>query len=100
MIDLLAIVGSAGDDEALVEQLARRKPGRVTVLVEGDRVDNANWALDESEPGRLLRDRLARLLHEIEARTGAIVVGLAGNADQLVGWRFDRVVRARVPIAA
>ena len=100
MSDLLAIVGPAGDDEALIEQLVRRKPGRVTVLVEGEQAETADWALDESEPGRALRDRLARLLHEIETRTGAIVVGLAGNADQLVGWRFDRIVRARVPVAA
>src|ERR1700730_3234344 len=100
MSDLLAIVRPGGDDEALIEQLVSRRPGRVTVLVEDDQAASADWALDESEPGRALRDRLARLLHEIEARTGAIVVGLAGNADQLVGWRFDRVVRARVPVAA
>ncbi len=73
------------------------RPNRVTVLVQdGDR----DWALDESGSGRALRDRLAELLHAIEQRTGAVVVGLAGDPDQLLGRRFDRVVGGRVPVAA
>ena len=39
--------------------------------------------------------RIAGLLARIERRTGAIVVGIAGNREQLRGWRFDRVVGAR-----
>jgi hypothetical protein len=100
MSDLLAIVGPTDGDEDLLRQIASRRPKRVTVLVEESQDDSTAWALDETDAGRALRDRLAKLLHEIEARTGAAVVGLVGDADQLVGWRFDRVVRAPAPIAA
>jgi len=82
--DILAIVGSGGDDEQLVEELARRRPDRVTVLVEDV----------EARDARPLRDRLAALGRAIEQRTGAVVVGLAGSREQLRGWRFDREVRA------
>jgi hypothetical protein len=97
MSDLLAIVGPADADEELLAEIERRRPDRVTVLVEQGRAD---WAVDESRRGRALRDRLAGLLHAIEQRTGAIVVGLAGSRDQLLGWRFDRVVggRGRTPV--
>jgi hypothetical protein len=95
MTDVLAIVGEADGDERLLEQIARRPAHRVTVLVEEPAAD---WVRDESDAGRALRDRLARLLHAIETRTGAIVVGLAGSRDQLRGWRFDRIVGARSPI--
>lgn len=100
MSDLLAIVGPAGEDAALLEQLSHGRPGRVTVLVQDERLEGSDWALDESDAGRALRDRLARLLHEIEVRTGASVVGAVGDAEQLVGWRFDRVIRAQEPVAA
>jgi hypothetical protein len=96
MSDLLAVVGPADSDEKLLDELARRHPNRVTVLLEeGD-------LAEDSAAGRARGDRLAALLHAIEQRTGAVVVGLAGDADQLEGWRFDRVVRARrgAPIAA
>jgi hypothetical protein len=92
MTDVLAIVGSAEADDQLLEQLAGRRADRVTVLLEEQPAD---WASDESESGRALRDRLARLLHAIETRTGAIVVGLAGSREQLRGWRFDRTVGGR-----
>jgi hypothetical protein len=96
MSDLLLIVGPADADTEWVDEVARRRPSRVTVLVEDGEPD---WALDESGRGRALRDRLAGLLQAIEARTGAAVVGLAGSKDQLLGWRFDRVVGGRVPVA-
>jgi hypothetical protein len=97
MSDLLAIVGPNEDDEELLDEIARRRPDRVTVLVEdGDR----DWAFDDSRAGRAMRDRLAALLHAIERRTGAVVVGLAGDRKQLLGWRFDRVVGGRVPLTA
>jgi hypothetical protein len=89
MSDLLAIVGRADGDNQLLDEIERRHPDRVTVLVEDGSED---WALDESRRGRALRDRLATLLRAIEDRTGAVVVGLAGSRDQLRGWRFDRVV--------
>jgi hypothetical protein len=94
MSDLLLIVSQDDAEADLVDEVARRRPGRVTVLVADGEAD---LAADESE-GRALRDRLARLLQAIEARTGAIVVGLAGSEDQLRGWRFDRIVRGRSPL--
>jgi hypothetical protein len=97
MSDILAIVGPYDTDEELVEQIARRRPGRVTVLVEDADTDLA-W--DESSTASAIRDRLAALLRMIEMRTGAVVVGLAGHRDQLQGWRFDRVVGGREPLAA
>jgi UDP-2,3-diacylglucosamine pyrophosphatase LpxH len=97
MSDLLAIVGSAEADDELLKEIERRHPDRVTVLLEDGEDD---WAGDESGSGRALRDRLATLLRAIEERTGAAVVGLAGNRDQLAGWRFDRVVGGRTPIPA
>ena len=98
MTELLAIVGPADTDEELLGEIAYRRPRRVTVLIEDSDPD---WASDESEAGRATRDRLARLLAAIERQTGATVVGLAGSRDQLVGWRFDKVVGGdRVPVAA
>ena len=89
MSDLLAIVGSGQSDDELLDEIARRHPDRVTVLVEdGD----ANWGADESSRSAALRDRIANLLAAIERRTGAVVVGLAGSREQLSGWRFDRIV--------
>jgi hypothetical protein len=82
MSDLLAIVGEAEADEELLEEIARRRPDRVTVLIE------------EPDPGER-RARLATLLKAIEQRTDAVVVGLARSRDQLRGWRFDRVVGGR-----
>ncbi len=96
MSDLLAIVDRLSTDEVLVDEIARRHPDRVTVLLEGEQPD---WASDESPRGRALRDRLAALLAAIEQRTGAVVVGLAGSRDQLRGWRFDRVVGGRAAAA-
>jgi hypothetical protein len=97
MTDLLAIVGPTGRDEGLLDEIAQVRPDRVTVLVENGPDD---WGSDESEAGGTIRDRLAQLLDAIERRTGAVVVGLAGDRDQLLGWRFDRVVDTRVPLAA
>ena len=88
MRDLLFIVNSAEDDR-LLDEVARHRPDRVTVLLEEAPQD---WGSDESSSARSLRDRLARLLAAIERRTGAVVVGLAGDRDQLRGWRFDWVV--------
>jgi hypothetical protein len=95
MTDLLAIIGPADGDEDLLDEIVRRRPNRVTVLLESAQPD---WGSDQSGRGRALRDRLARLLGAIEQRTGAAVVGLAGSRDQLLGWRFDRVVGGRSPL--
>jgi hypothetical protein len=99
MSDLLAVIGPADSDTELLEELSWRRPDRVTVLFEDRAVD---WAFDDSDTGVARRERLASLLTAIEQRTGAAVVGLAGDADQLRGWRFDRIVRAPTgaPLAA
>lgn len=96
MSDLLAIVDKTNSDEQLVDEIVRRHPDRVTVLVEDDHFD---WGSDDSVRGRALRDRIAQLLATIETRTGAAVVGLAGSREQLSGWRFDRVVDGHGPVA-
>jgi len=95
MSDLLAILDQASTDDELVDEITRRHPDRVTVLLEDDAVD---WGSDDSASGRALRDRLAKLLAAIEQSTGAVVVGLAGSRDQLRGWRFDRIVGSRGPL--
>ena len=97
MSDILAIVDQAITDERLIEEIARRHPDRVTVLVQGGQNDLVG---DDSAQSRDLRDRLAALLASIEQRTGAAVVGLAGSRDQLKGWRFDRIVGGTDPIPA
>jgi hypothetical protein len=96
MSDLLAIVEPSDAEDELIDEIASWRPARVTVLVQDGDTD---WAFDDSLSGHARRDRLAGLLHAIERRTGASVVGLAGDPDQLVGWRFDRVLSSRVPLA-
>jgi hypothetical protein len=84
MSDLLAVFGPVGSDEELLDDIAAYHPDRVTVLVTDACRDIAG---DECGP---TRDRIAGLLAKIERRTGATVVGLAGDRSQLRGWRFDR----------
>lgn len=99
MSDLLAItqiIAPELDDE-LIESVTRHHPRRVTILIEGADPD---WARDETESGQELRDRLAFLLAAVERSTGAAVVGVACDDEQLDGWRFDLVVRVDVPVAA
>ena len=83
MSDLLAVVGDEINDEDLLTEIERRRPDRVIVLAEEER--------DEV--------RAASLVGAIEKRTGADVVGLADSRSQLRGWRFDRVVGDRSPVA-
>jgi hypothetical protein len=97
MSDLLAIFGPSDSDTDLISEISRLHPTRVTVLIED--VD-ANWAYDDSVAGLELRNRLAALMAAIERDTGAIVTGLAGSRDQLLGWRFDREVSGHTAIAA
>ena len=97
MSDLLAIFGPNDTDSELLTEIERLHPDRVTVLIEGT---DSDWASDNSYFGEALRERMAALLALIERRTGATVVGAAGDRDQLEGWRFDREVSARLPLAA
>jgi hypothetical protein len=87
MSDILAIVGAQDSNEEVLAEIARARPDRVTVLV--------------SDGSRLaVRGRLSALLDAIEERTGAVVVGSARSREQLLGWRFDRVVGGRsAPVA-
>lgn len=90
MTDVLAVIRPQDGAAEVLDELERRRPHRVTVLLEEEA---PRWGSDDSEAGVARRERLATLLHAIEDRTGAVVVGLAGDSDQLRGWRFDRVVR-------
>jgi hypothetical protein len=90
MTDVLAVIRPQDGAAEVLDELERRRPHRVTVLLEEEA---PHWGSDDSEAGVARRERLATLLHAIEDRTGAVVVGLAGDSDQLRGWRFDRVVR-------
>ena len=99
MTDVLAVFRPGDGAERLLEELNVSWRDRVTVLLAEEAPE---WGCDDSEAGVARRDRLAALLGAIEHRTGATVVGLAGDPDQLRGWRFDRVVRAgaSAPLAA
>jgi hypothetical protein len=89
MSDLLAIIDASDTDEELVSEIIRRHGDRVILLLEDASPD---WAGDDTPKGRALRDRLTALRAAIEARSGAVVIGLVNSRDQLLGWRFDRIV--------
>jgi hypothetical protein len=97
MSDLLAIFAGADENPELLDEIAASRPDRVTVLIEDDAADRMG---EDSSAGNALRDRLARLMATIESRTGATVLGLAGERAQLTGWRFDRELVARTPLPA
>lgn len=97
MSDLLAIFGPTDSDSELLSEIERLHPTRVTVLIEGIDTD---WGHEDTPTASALRDRLAALMALIERRTGATVVGAAGDRAQLLGWRFDRELSSRVPVAA
>jgi hypothetical protein len=97
MSDLLATFGPADSDTELLEAIAAYRPSRVTVLIEDD---DTNLINEDTAAGDDLRDRLAVVMAEIERTTGAAVVGVAGDRSQLAGWRFDRELAPRLPVAA
>ena len=88
MSDLLAVFATTDEDPELLDEIAAFRPDRVTVLIE----DEAERMGEDSSAGTALRDRLAGLMATIESRTGATVLGVAGERAQLTGWRFDREV--------
>ena len=94
MSDLLAIIDPLSIDDSLLEEIVRRSPDRVTLLLESA---GADWDTDQSPRGLARRERLRVLLAAIDARSSSVVVGLASSRDQLRGWRFDRVVGGRQP---
>jgi hypothetical protein len=73
---VLAIVGPSEGFDELLEELTRKHPHRVTVLLEEDASSS----------------RLARIRRAIEQGTGASIVGFVRDRAQLRGWRFDKVV--------
>lgn len=93
MTDLLAILEDSAADERVVEEIIRRHPHRVTLLLEDGAGDPQ---LDDSPRGSARRARLSALRTAIE-RTGAVVVGFALSREQLSGWRFDRIVGTSGP---
>jgi hypothetical protein len=97
MSDLLAIVDTNSTADELVDEILRRHPDRVTLLIEDGWLELPG---DASAARRGLPDRAAALRAAIEARTGAVVVGLANSREQLRGWRFDRIVGGRQPRSA
>jgi hypothetical protein len=99
MSELLGIFGPTDtvSDFDLLTEIERLRPSRVTVLIEG--VD-PDWANDDTPEGEAMRERLAALMALIERRTGAAVIGTAGDRDQLLGWQFDRELSTRLPVAA
>ena len=102
MSDLLAIVDSNLTSEELVTEIIRRHPDRVTLLIEDGGLDLSGLDPDAADATsrRALPDRIAPLLAAIEARTGAVVVGLVNSREQLRGWRFDRIIGGRQPTPA
>ena len=99
MSDLLAIFGpnDTPSDSDLLTEIERLRPTRVTVLIADA---DADWTSNEGPAAGALRDRLAALMALVERRTGATVIGTAGDRDQLLGWRFDRELSSRIPVAA
>jgi hypothetical protein len=99
MSDILAIFGpnDTPADSDLLTEIERLHPTRVTVLIDGA---DADWTSDEGPVAGALRDRLAALMVLVERRTQATVIGTAGDRDQLLGWRFDRELSSRLPVAA
>jgi hypothetical protein len=97
MSDLLAIFTGADDDADVLNRIVAYGPDRVTVLLTDE---GSELMDDDSDQAEALRDRMAALLNTIERETGATVVGLAGDRAQLDGWRFDRELASRLPVAA
>lgn len=99
MADVLAIATEHTVDDDLVEEVARRRPREVTIVLDAEETGDG-WAWDESACGEARRDRLARLLSAVELRTGARVMGRIGDLQPFRGRWFDGVVDPGLPRAA
>ncbi|HEX3318899.1 MAG TPA: hypothetical protein VHR88_12820 [Solirubrobacteraceae bacterium] len=101
MTSVLAIASDPVLDSELVEEVRSTHPDRVTVLVLASGFAADRWAVGGGPRERALRDRLALLLGQVEARTGAVVSGTVGDLAMLDdGAGFDDVVRAPAVLAA
>ena len=100
MTSVLAIASDPALDTELAEEVRTTHPERVTVLLLASGFAADTWAWRDGPRERALRDRLAHLLAQVEARTGAIVTGLVGDSDAVDADAYDDVVRAPAVLAA
>jgi len=87
--EVLLIAGPDGRDDELIAAAAAHGPRRVTVLIEAQ---DPSWSWSEQHVAASRRDRLAELLTAVERATGASVIGLVGNPDELELGGFDAIV--------
>jgi hypothetical protein len=95
-MNVLAIASDPYLDSALVEEVRSTHPDRVTVLLLASGFAADRWAWADGPLEQALRDRVALLLAQVEAHTGATVTGVVGDLDTLAGRQFDETVRAPV----
>ena len=100
MTTVLAIASDPALDTDLVEEVTTTHPDRVTVLLLASGFAADTWAWRDGPRERALRDRLALLLAQVEAHTGAGVTGLVGDSEAVDGHAFDDVVRTPGVLAA
>jgi hypothetical protein len=101
MTRVLAIASDPALDSALVDEVRLTHPDRVTVLLLASGFAADRWAWGDGPRERSLRDRLALLLAQVEAHTGAVVTGVVGDLAAVDGAdAYDDVVRAPVALAA
>src|SRR4051794_39250000 len=99
-MNLLAIASDPDLDQALVEEIRSTHPDRVTVLVLASGFAAERWAWADGAREVALRERVALLLAQVEARTGAAVTGVVGDLDTVAGMQFDETIRAPVAVLA
>lgn len=90
MTSLLAIAGRPEHDDELVAEISAHAPDVVLIAIDGGGPET--WATGESAADRALRDRIARLLEAIAARTGAAVSGTVVRPWALARGRYDAVL--------
>jgi len=101
MTRVLAIASDPALDSVLVDEVRRAHPDRVTVLLLANGFAADRWAWGDGARERALRDRLALLLAQVEAHTGAVVTGVVGDLAAVDSIdAYDDVVRSPVALAA
>jgi hypothetical protein len=97
---VLAIASDPALDYDLVEEVRAAHPDRVTVLLLASGFAADRWAWGDGPREESLRERLALLLAQVEARTGATVVGAVGDLASVELTDFDEIVRTPAVLAA
>src|SRR3954452_6162513 len=101
MTSILAIASDPALDTDLVAEVRSAHPERVTVLLLASGFAADTWAWGDGPRERALRDRLALLLAQVEAHTGAVVTGVVGDLAAVDSHdAYDDVVRSPVALAA